>query len=765
MDIELNTNLHPKYKLIGNDIDIMKRAISNITAKELLQLIPKITIDKNALFYHNGRLGKDKIGDMAKGKNDFVKYTFDIDLAENKKDVVHVYYNKNEMKVLDFTNIAVTLGFNVLNFMIDGDLFNIEEKVLYDYCKRYKLDGYITLENLRRNTNCFTKTTDGSSICPTIYLVNIKDYGIDHLILMGLIHLERKTELTYDELLQLNNLLICNVNNLFDVVSSIKTEPIIKHNNLYHTIHFMYNEKEYDISVVYKNKGILSILDLDYNNLNDNTCGFQFYDTIPEEDYNNVGNKKYDIVTDKKINISDADELFTSVFDEISKEYDIDPFLMNNYVEIGEIEGYEQIVDYVENATSIDDIKGMFGRLEKDIIMKVKNAYKKSDINFVNLEYLQTTYNYMAGKIIDAMFKNSIEEVINILNGVDLKQYNFFKFFKVDLLVIDIGYHKYYKHKLLYQGLLDDVAMYKKSPSIDLELIKYLSTLNDNNIYKELKKLIYPDVYDVYKQFLKGSVLFDYLYGFLHVDDIYNFIYYFANNNNIPLALLYQYNDIIKLPIAKKYQKAYIGMNVDEFKNYLDGLSTYIITMKMMESVSENLGIDFTLNNVKKFLEQNVEKYLETQIDDPDSAFNTIKNDANFDYYNFIINDLPVNDVVHYIENINGNDVMVDYIYNYLKLTIKEKSKILRLLENKNLYGLFIRHLQGEITNEELKKMVYFAFEENKPQLKRRESGDKRDNGEKRRDSGERRSKRKIEEKEVIEEEEEQEDEELTEEM
>lgn len=758
MEIELNSNLHPKYKLIGNDINIMKRSVSNITARELLRLIPEITINKNALFYHNGRLSDkdDVIGSIPKTKNDMVKYTFDIDLAENKKDVTHIYYNKSEIKVLDFTQIAATLGFNVLHFMIDGDLFNIEEKVLYDYCKRYNLDGYITLEAHRRYANCYTQINyiNNTSVCPAVYLVNIKDHGIDHLILMGLIHLDRKKELTYDELLTLNNLLFCNLNNLFNVTISIKTEPIIDH-NLYHTIHFIYNDKEYDLNAVYKNKGVLPILDLNYKNLDD-VCAFQFYDTIVEEDYNNITDNKYDIVTDKKINTTVADKLINTIFEELSQTYDIDPFLMNNYTSIGEIEGYEQIVEYVENSPSIEDIKSMFTRLEKNIFDRVKIAYGKSDLD-QNLYYLQSTYNYITRKVVDAIFKNSIEDVINILNGVDLKKYNFMKFFKVDLIIIDIGYHKYKTYKILYQGLLDDITVYKKTSSIDLELIKYLSTLIDNNIYGNLKKEVYGSIYDVYKQFLKDAVSFGDLYRFLHVDDIYNFIYYFANNNDIPLTLLIQYNDIIRLPMLKNYPKSYQNMNLDEFKEYLDRLSTHIITAKIVESVGDSLGVDIALNNVKKFIEYNVEKYLETQIDDPDSAFNTIKNDINFDYYNFIMNDLSINDVLGYIEDINKNDDMVDYIYKYLKLPIQNKDKIVRLLENKNLYNVFINHLQGDITNNELKKMVYFSFEEEKKNKRDKEKTT-------RRNSGERRSKRKLEEKEVIEEEEEEE-EELTEEM
>lgn len=730
MEIELNNNLHPKYKLIGNDVELMKQFVSNMSLKELFTTIPVIAINKNAIFYNNS-LDSIDIGSSPATKNNFKKFTFDIDLAENKKEITHVYYNKEELQVLDFTQVDVAVGFNVLDFMVDGEEFRFEEKKIVDYCRDNKLDGYITLTPHRRYANCYS-TGNGSSICPTIYLRN---RALENLILLGLIHLKRKRELTYDELLILNNLLFCNINNLFDININIKTEAIIKHivknepssfsRALYHTVQFMFNDKEYDLSTIFNTKGMLSILDLSSANLGEE-CGFQFYEGIEDIDSINI-NEKYDVITGKEIDTSVADKLMDAIFENIANEYGISAFLMNNYETIAEIEGYEPIIEYVNNAPGIDEVKGMFVRLEQDIVYRLRQ-YKKSDIDFINLQLLKTTYDYITKNIVDAMFRNDIEEVINILNGIELKQYNFLKLFKVDLLVIDISYKKLYKHKIIYQTLLNDVALVVQKPSIHLEMIKYLAILDNNNIYKEAKQKVYSSIYDVYKNYLKGLIDFNSLNVFLETESIYNFIYYIANNNNIQINLLQQYNDLIQLPLLKDAVKSIKDMDMETLKEYLDTLSTYIITAKIAQSVSEALGLNIGLNTVKNFISKNVGDYLVNQINDRKSAFNDIKNNVAFDYYQFIKEPLGVGNVIDYIESVNTNEEMIEYIYKDLKIPLHDKDKVLKLLKGKKLYDIYISYLQEEITKEELKKLVSFTFEKEEEKRPRRESNEKKSN-------------------------------------
>lgn len=750
MEIELNNNLHPKYTLIGNDVELMKKFVSNISVSEMLPLIPKITINKNAIFYSNSLSSDEVIGSSPVTKK-FKKFTFDVDLAENKKEITHIYYSKEEIQVLDFTQITAVLGFNVLSFFVEGELFQIDDNVILDYCRNNQADGYITLEPHRRYANCYSDGKTGNSVCPTIYLRN---KGLNSLTLLGMIHLERKKELTYDELLQLNDLLFCSINNLFDISINIKTEPIITH-GMYHTVKYMYNNKEYDIKKILKNKGMLSILDLSYVNLGDG-CTFQFYDNI-EEIIADPLNDKYDIVTGKEIDSGVADKLVEVIFKNIAKEYNINPFLLNHYTDIAEIDGYEQIISFIENASSIDEIKEMFDRLEKDIVDRIRKYDKKSDINFINLQLLKTTHDYVTRNIVGSIFNNIIEEVISILNGIDLKQYTFLKFLKVDLLIIDICYKKLTNHKIIYQTLLNDVALVVMKPSIDMNLIKVMAKITQSEFYKELKALVYPTIYDMYKHFLKGNVDFNDLYAFLQFDAISNFIYFFANNNDIQITLLQQYNDLIQLPTLKTAVKNINNMDINQFKAYLDTLSTYIITSKIVNATANVVGLDINLNNVKKFLESNVEKYLSEQIDNPTSTLNNIKNDTNFDYYKFINNDLNVEDVINYIENTNDNDVMIEYIYKELKIPLIEKEKVLRLLGNKNLLDIFVSYLQGEITLGELKKLVIFKFDKPQEKRARRSSNEKK---------SEKRKKRREEVEEVEEEEEEEEEyEELTEEM
>lgn len=745
-----NDNLHPKYKLIGNDISVFKENVNSMAPKELFKLIPTVTINTNAIFYSNDKLDKkDEIGSLPPAKEDVYKYTFDINLPDSKKDVVHVYYNKKDIKVLDFTEVSVVTGFNILHFNLNGDTFDIEEKVLYEYCKRNKLDGYITLDVSNKNKNCYVQVEydENVTVCPVVNLVNVDGYGIDKIVLVGLIGLDRKKALSYEELLKLNNLLFCNMNTLFNVNINIKTIPSITTNNLYHTVHFTYNDKEYSLDDIYKNKNILTILDLNYTNLEDE-CGFQFYDDNMTEEEIDVLPQNVDLFTNKKIDVSVADKLVDAIFTVIATQNDIDPFLMNNYAVLGEIDGYENLVQLVEDAKSIDRIKEVFTYLEKDIVTKIKDNYEKSDINFGNLEFLPSTYQYIISNVTSAVLKNDIEEVINIINGVELKQYNFMKYFKADLLLIDIGYKKYNTYKKLYQGLLDDVTKYQKNPSIDLELIKYLSKINEDGRYKELKNVVYPDIYDGYKQFIKGNITFDKLYNFLGVDNIYNYIYYFANNNDIQPNILLLYNDIINLPMMKGIKKNIYQMSMESFKEYLDDMIIDMFIAKIVTDVAKDLKLDISLGNVKRFLNEVVKKYVDEQIQNSNSEINAMIKNPNTDFYAFLTKDINTNDIIKYLSAINSNDVMLDKIYDYLGLKIKNKDDVLKLLRNKNLYNIFLSHLQHQISKDELKKQVYFTFEEEKKP--RRSSNSKREKEQKKTKKSKEPTEEELEEEEEL---------------
>lgn len=726
-----NDNLNKQYALLGYNIDIVKDVIVKMTDNKLLSMLPTTTIPKNTLFHYYDKLSKSDIDKLTLnlGEKQIVNeeetilpYHYQYTNVTNKQNVDIILFNDKSLKLLDVTQISIELGFNPLYFYFNNILYKTDEDVIYDYCKHKKLDGYINLNEplsyVDTNNNCplFVHHNDITTLCPTIYLLNYKNYGVTNLNTLGVINLltKNKSYLDIHQVNKLYNQLFCNISNLIEIISDVKTSPNI--NN--HILSFIHDNQEYDFTKIYKNKNILDSLQVDYSNLND-FCEFDCCGQDMNEIKNlNLPINKVDIFVDYPINTNKSADLFKNILNVVSQKHDINDFLLNNYEEIAKIQDYHNLLIYINQAKSIEDIKRIIGDLEKHIVNKIYTNYKasnkgyKGNINFINLQYIPITYKYLINKIMGELEQLDIQEVINIIKNDNNKNIN--KYFNIDTFFIDIAYHLYNKPSKLVQDLLNDITTYKNGPIINLSYLKTIIKLDDNDELKNKLKQINLEIYDVYKSFIKGDILFDVLYQFLDVDTIYNYLLSFANKNNLNISLVMYYYDISKQKDMDDYnlQTLKTLKNVDEFEEQLNNIKTFIIVNRTLQVLVKQLNLNPDKPQVKNFLMVNIERIIDQYLNNINSDLSQFVTN-NESQFNVLFNeDLNVNNIYQELLNYNTNEVMLDYIYKQLKVELINKNKILKLVKNKNLFDIYLQYLRNEVTKSDLEKAVFVNLKE-----------------------------------------------------
>lgn len=708
MEIDIVNNLNPKYELFGYDINIIKEYITDISTDELLSTIPITTYEKNTLLYHFSN-EKQKIGNIIQTDENITKFSLTIDINNSKKnDILNITINNEPLLLLDITQLSVEIGFNPFNYTLNNMDKVLNSKKIIDYCKQNKYDGYINLEP-SNNNNCYIESikNEQSYVCPIIYLLNYKKYGLYKTFILGQIDLYKKNgnKLDITDVYKLNTLLFCNISNLYEINNDIKVTPYINDGK----IMLSYNEKNYDIKNAYKNKNIINILHLNYINLQDE-CNLEFnYSGLNNQEpfITNINNT--DIISSNKIINTVSDKLMTTIINEFAIKNDINPILLNNYDMITKIPIYTALMNNINQMKSINDLKKIFIFLEKYIVQNINNNYLqsvdeyKSTIQFINLQYINTTYNYLINKIMGEITNKPLNDMITIIRDYNYDKKNkIYKFYNADILYIMICHDYYNNHKKLYDGLFEDISTYKHQPIIKLKFIKFISKLDYNDYYNQRIHIITNDIYNYYKNFIVGNILLINLEDFMKINEIYEYIKFFATKNNINISILLYYDQILKLPIMKNFKKENIyDMSLEEFIHDINRLKLYILIIKYATTLADYYKLKLTNKQVLNFLTTNVEKYIST-ID--------LSNDHE-NYYNFLINDIN-DDILRFLINNNNNDVMIDYIYDLFKLTLDNKNAILQLVKNKNLYILFINYLQGNMTKEELKNIIYFTPDE-----------------------------------------------------
>lgn len=720
VDIDVN-NLNPKYQLLGYDMNLVKQSVNNLSTEELLSLIPTTNMEKNTLLYTI--VNEDQnIGEALTSDNNVIKCSYHIDFNSNVDNIVGVVVNTDELKLLDVSQLSAEIGFNPLNYIFKGNEQQIDEDELFSFCKKNKYDGYIKLEeNNVNNNNCYIQLKNGktSNLCPVVYLIHYKKMGIRKTLLLGKIDLYKKNnKLSVQDIYTLHTLLLCNISNLYEINNDIKVIPTITDGKLilsynpnqdYDITRPYEDNKEYDINNAYTNKGILNILHLNYINLTDE-CELEI--NYPIYDDNHVSTRQnVDIYSTNKFISSVSNDLMNKAIEIFSVNNKLNPMLINNYELISTIPGYESLLSQVNNAESLDKIKRIFMHLEETIVQHINYHYRnsvdgyKSTVNFINIQYIKTTYQYLISKVMAQITSKPIEEIISIItNDKYDKKNKVYKFFNVDMLMIQIGYDHYYNHKKLYQGLFDDIASYKSTPIVKLKFLKFLNQLDDNTYYNNLIQTITTSIYDYYKNFLLGNISLNELEKFMSINEVYNFIYYFAEKYNINASLLLYYDQILSLPMMSKFNvKDIYNMSLETFISDLNRLKLYILVTKYVTTLVDYYKLSMDKKEVSFFTE-NVEKYLTTIMD---------KMDTNINYYDFLNSNVS-DDIIRYIINLNTNDVMIDYLYNMFHLPMENKNAVKKLVRNKKLYNLFIQYLQGNITRTELKNIIYFKPVEEK---------------------------------------------------
>lgn len=732
-------NLNPKYMMTLYDIDMVKKTIGNMDIKELLNKCPTIRLHKNTLFYHPTKMNEPEnyasnLGKAPESDQDMTLYYFNFlnhyqQMIKNKQTEVEIMFNTGDLKLLDLTWITVELGFNpIMNRENE-----VSKKILYNYCKKYKLDGIISFdlnvekENIQSNFNYIDVET--YPISPIVYLTSFTDYGINRLKKLGLIGLKK---VSFDEAYKLHNLLFCNIKQIVKIgyKVDVNLDVTIKKNS-YNVVLETDEPKNLDYIINVKNKYLLDLLILNNVNLSDQ-CDFQLpVEKLMDELVIYPDIKNVEITYNIEIDSSN-DDFFNMILNEIAINNSINPFAYIHYDKLQEVD-YLKNYDYdLINAyyDTMDDIKRLIKNIEKLIISRMNLFYKKSpkgsksNVNFVNIEYIPDTYNYINNKIMDELEKLPIDEALNLIKGDEFHK-NITKYFNVFKLYHSITSVKYDKPKKLYQSLLNDLTTYKNLPTINLSWIKLLSELSDSEsqhtVTQDIKN-VKSKIYDVYKNYMTGEVMFFELYNFLGIDNLIKYMINFAKDNNLNTSLIVYYDQITKE--MNKYSIDYLrkGLkNTDltdvEFLNqWMEKLKTRIIITKLYDFMINHYKLDNHNDEVNKYIKDEIEKLINIDLDTDDSYIRKLLNtddwvNPNFNFIYFI----------RLFESEYTNEKMLKNIYNVLDITLTDKNrrKLLLLVENKNLLKLYLRYLNQDISKKELENNVFTSIVDYKESKKK----------------------------------------------
>lgn len=630
-------NLNPRYALVSYDIKLLKEMMDNIAVKEILNACPRLTIKSNTLFFS----GNDKVNDydLLGTVPDITEVTFYINQSTTYIDIM---WNWDELEVLDFTQLSSELG-----FYPDVDKDEIES-----YCKKHKLDGYIGFGDLVTDSPFYTPK---GGIAAVLYLSNKKSLGYHKLKYLGFI-----------ENVGLFNIFLC-------YLQSIIGE--------FHIIDGLTQRLSIDIDVNFKEEEA-HLLILNHTNLEDD-CDYGYLQNVAQEP---------DFLPNQEIvcpclPIGASDKLMDLLLKQVAIVNDMDVFTFLHYDMIHTIPGFEM---YTHIA---GDIKTLMNELSKKIIYKLNDLYshspkgERSTVNFINLEMLPTTFNYMKNAIMTELQSLPLTEVIEVLTGKINKK--IVKWFNGNLLYHHIVNDLYPKPKLLYTSLLNDITTYKHLPSIHLKYLKKIQAFYEPFIIDD-------DVYDAYKDFIVGKIIYNQLIELLKVNDIYDYLVAFAKHYDLNTDLVVRYMELISLaPVAEAYT------DVNEYEEGLTKLKMNLLILKFKNLLTAQLELP---NNEK------VDKFLLPAIDHIISSnMNQLKDtlsSRDFKWYDFYhtssIGQLLWNEFVNYYTH----EKMLETIYAFLGVTLY-KDKILKLVAKKNLLSLYINYLKSNLSITELKNAVY----------------------------------------------------------
>ena len=724
-------NLNKQYALLGYNINIAKDIVKNMSDEQIFSLLPTTILEKNTVLHHITKSTDDiKLGEPLIIDEKLIPFQFDLPHSFNKSNVDIISTNDQELKCLDVTQVSLELGFNPLYFYINDKLYQTDENLLYEYCKKKNLDGYINLNQpmtLNETSHCpyFNHHNHLEQICPTIYLINRKKYGVTLLKTRGIIELTNKNRqyLTYQELIKLYNVLFCNIAYLIDIIDNVKTKPVL--NN--HIITFYSDDQEYSFDKVYKNKEYLDALTVNYTNLKDE-CDFDCCGQMNEIKNTQPPLLQIDIYSDEPTNTSLSKKLFKEILSIISDKYHINSFLFQNYEDIATLKGYENLNQFISEAQSIEQVGYIINHLEKNIINTLYTNYKASEktfkttVNFINLEYLPTTYRYIVTKIMNQLETMKKDDVKKLIQGELKNQKDIVKYFNINDLTIDMFYRLYKKPSHLYQALLNDIAQYKKEPVLDLNYIKMITKLNDDEETQMTIKKVYNNIYDIYKSFIQGQILFEQLYQLLEVNVLYNALFHFTQQYNLNVSLVMNYHALSQLPDMEQYNIDTLKeLTLEEYEELLDDLKMHVIKTKLLQRLSQYFNLNKDKDNVKTFLNTNINRIINNYRDNKTSDLSLFLENPETDFYQFMTTDVPIDTIVQDIIHYNTNDVMLDVIYNQLKTPLINKNKILKLTKNKNLFDIDLSYLRNEMTRGDLEKAVFINLnkEENREENKK----------------------------------------------
>jgi hypothetical protein len=541
---------------------------------------------------------------------------------------------------------------------------------------------------------------------------------------------------------------------LIEITDQIKTTPVVDKGE---SGSFILSFDNYDFSKIYSNKNLLDILSIDYTDVS-NQCEFDFYSNdqmeIPTELPSDLLTQP-EIVLPYQLKSYKSNDLFKVVFQNIAETNNINPYFYLNYKEIAKLPNYENVINLIENAATFDEIKQIVTKLENHIIYDIHERCKlskhgyKCNINFINLQYITTTYNYLKNKIMNYIEQGDVIDILTLYNK------NVNKYFNVDTFFIDITYHKYNKPKLLYQDLLKDVTQYKASASIDVNFLKLI--LKINNLTLTNLHDLYLNIYNYYKAFLIGDILLGELHQFLQIDEIYNLFVYTAEQFNINTSLIIHYTDIINYKNMSNFDNKLNDIkNVTDLQLYMTQLKSYILMLKLTQSLAEYLNLNTGIDKVSQFLTINVEKFISVKLDEQGHYYQLMNNNQ-VNFYSFLTQFYDTTELYNFIVYNNNNSTMLPFIYNYLDIPLKNEEDILKLVRHKKLLDVYLEFLRNDINLSNLKKAIHVNLSvknvtKRKKEDKEEEEKERREEREKGKRKEEKREERKEERKEEKEE-------------
>lgn len=710
-------NLNPRRALISN-FDNFEKILKNANIDILLDMYPRTYLPLQTILYHFDndiekgfeKLGKNQ-GLFPDYKDNLIEFDFNYYNVNTK--YIHVLYNSEEIKVLDCTFIAAELGFNPISF---------SNKEMMNYCKQNKLDGFI---NLKESVN--TSSTCYSNMCPVLYLLNRK-YSDDKEILskvkmLGMIDTitPKQKKLNLKDINKLLNLLFCRVYQIiekregefnFDIYGNLYGNMIVSTKNL----NLVYYQDYY------------KLLNLDHTNLK-NPCVIDYIkeEIQPEQtDLSILTTNKNIHKTDQDFFDSDendmefylSDKIYDYAFTKLAKKLNVNPYIYSHYHLFSQFPQYKTYtIDLLNNYT----IQTIISHLELQIFNDLYTHYKffrkgdvainKVNINSVNIQYIFSTKSFLIKKIFTIFSRKKWDEVISILmlKHIDKGINNLFN---ADHFYHTIVNEKYTKARFLYDDLVKDIIQYQRQqninlPTIDYNFLKQLLKISKNLPLQEYLSKMLLTIYDKYKEFITNkdkNLMFVDMYAFLAVDDIAAFFMDVAKHLNQSPSLINHYVDITNMDPFKNYKTIKIeGEPTAGLINWFNDLKISILTFIFTNQLATYYKLD-----KGKFLTMIVEQLIKQQ------QFQDSLDDVNIDWYDFLINpNFDINSVINIINQIYNNNIMLPYIYEELKIHLSPSRtiEVLDKVRNDNLFEIYIDYLNGDITLDKLKQIIYVEEE------------------------------------------------------